>query len=173
MERLWPFLIGGVVGVPIGVELLRAANPAHVRWTVGVLLIAFVFWSIVRPTAVIARGGRLADGGVAVASGVVGGLTGLGGILATVWCSLRGWPKDQQRAVFQPVAVVIFLATIAWLGGSGAITREIVGLILAGLPAVLIGVWAGMKLYGRLSETGFRAVVLALLFISGAALLLR
>jgi uncharacterized membrane protein YfcA len=173
-ERLWPFLLGGILGVPLGAELLRSADPAHVRWTVGVLLVAFVIYSVLRPAAVApAAGGRVADGAVGVLSGVLGGITGLGGILPTVWCALRGWPKDQQRAVFQPVAVAMFLATIAWLGGSGSISPDTLQLIALGLPAVLLGVWAGVKLFGRLDEAGFRKVVLALLFASGVALLLR
>src|ERR1700730_3604975 len=30
-ERLWPLLLGGILGVPLGAELLRSADPAHVR----------------------------------------------------------------------------------------------------------------------------------------------
>ena len=28
-------------------------------------------------------------------------MAGFPGILVVVWCSLRGWSKDEQRAVFQ------------------------------------------------------------------------
>ena len=37
---------------------------------------------------------------------------------------LRGWPKDVQRTVFQPVAVAIFLMSALWIGAKGAITAE-------------------------------------------------
>jgi hypothetical protein len=55
---------------------------------------------------------------------VLGGTTGLGGILPTVWCNLRAWPKDEQRAVFQTVAVAIFAVTVIWLGGTGAVSQD-------------------------------------------------
>jgi uncharacterized protein len=42
---------------------------------------------------------------------------------------------------------------------------------LIGFPALLAGTWAGLKLYGKLDEGGFRNVVLALLLISGATLI--
>jgi uncharacterized protein len=45
-------------------------------------------------------------------NGVLGGVTGLAGILVTIWFGLRGWPKDVQRAIFQPVAVSIFLMAL-------------------------------------------------------------
>jgi uncharacterized membrane protein YfcA len=174
LDRLWPFLLGGIVGVPFGVELLRWADPHNVRQAVGGLLIAFTVYSLASPASRAAAGaGRIVDGGVGVLSGVVGGLTGLAGIVPTAWCSVRGWPKDEQRAVFQPVGVTIFLVTIAWLGGSGSIAADTAWLVALGLPAVLLGVWLGMKVYGRLSEGGFRKIVLALLGLSGVALLIQ
>lgn len=39
-----------------------------------------------------------------------------------------------------------------------------------GLPPVLAATWFGLKLYGKLDETAFRKIVLALLLISGIAL---
>ena len=33
--RLMPFLIGGVIGVPLGAELLRWAAPGDLRWIIG------------------------------------------------------------------------------------------------------------------------------------------
>jgi hypothetical protein len=45
-------------------------------------------------------------------------------------------------------------------------------LFAIGLPVVLAGTWAGLRLYGKLDESGFRKVVLALLLLSGATLVL-
>ena len=54
-----------------------------------------------RPTiAPVKSGGAAADAGVGFLNGVLGGITGLAGILVTIWCGLRGWPKDVQRTVF-------------------------------------------------------------------------
>ena len=39
------------------------------------------------------------------------------------------------------------------------------------VPVLLAGTWAGLRLYGKLDEAGFRKVVLVLLLISGCALL--
>ena len=35
----------------------------------------------------------------------------------------------------------------------------------------MVGSWLGLRLYGRLDEAGFRRVVLALLLVSGLALI--
>jgi uncharacterized membrane protein YfcA len=172
--RLIAFIIGGAIGVPIGVELLRWASPAALRGGIGAVLILFSLYSLARPKlAPITGGGKAADGAVGVLNGVLGGATGLAGIAATVWCSLRNWPRDEQRAVFQPAGVAVFLMTGLWLGGTGMIAGGTVELFLIGLPALLIGTWAGLRLYGRLDEAGFRKVVLALLLVSGLALIVH
>jgi uncharacterized membrane protein YfcA len=173
-SRIWPFVLGAAVGVPAGVHLLTWSDPAHVRAGIGALLVLFSLYSLLRPAMKpITTGGKGADAGVGLLNGALAGLTGLSGVLVTIWCGLRGWPKDQQRAVFQPVAVGIFAITAAWFGASGAVTSEIAWLFALGLPALLAGTWAGMRLYGRLDEAGFRRVVLVLLLLSGAALLLQ
>jgi uncharacterized membrane protein YfcA len=172
LPLLLPLLIGSQIGIPLGVELLRWAPAASLRTAVGVFLIIFSLYNLVKPQLrPLANPGTLADGGVGVLSGIVGGATGLAGVLPTIWSGLRGWTKDEQRAVFQPVAVAIFFGTALWLGGSASVDRGTVHLFVIGLPALLLGSWAGLKLYARLDDAGFRRVVLALLLVAGLALI--
>jgi uncharacterized membrane protein YfcA len=171
--KLWPFLIGAVIGVPIGVNILTWANPTHVRAGIGVFIILFSLYALFRPTMKpITAGGAPADAGIGFLNGILAGITGLAGILVTIWCGLRGWPKDQQRAVFQPAAVAIFAMSAAWLGAKSAVSADTIRLFLFGLPVLIAGTWLGMRLYGRLDEAKFRKVVLALLLLSGTALVL-
>jgi len=171
-KRLRPFLLGAAFGVPVGVGILTWASPAHVRIGVGAFLVLYSLYALFRPAINPVRaGGAAADAGVGFLNGVLGGITGLAGILVTIWCGLRGWPKDVQRAVFQPVAVAIFLMSALWIGARGAITADTIKLFVIGLPALLAGSWLGLKLYGRLDEAAFRKVVLVLLLASGAALI--
>ena len=172
-RKLWPFVLGAALGVPAGVTILTWANPAHVRAGVGAFLVLYSLYALFRPAiAPIKAGGAVADAGIGFLNGVLGGMTGLAGILVTLWCGLRGWPKDVQRTVFQPVAVAIFLMSALWMGARGAITADIIKLFLIGLPALLAGTWLGLQLFGRLNEAAFRRVVLALLLASGAVLMI-
>jgi uncharacterized protein len=127
------------LGIPLGAEILRWASPSLMRSLVGLALVLFSIYGLVRPKLISVNGSKIADGLVGVASGVMGGSTGLAGIPVIVWSTLRGWSKDEQRAVFQPVVVAIFAMTLVWLGGSGMITSDTVRLFLLGLPAVLLG----------------------------------
>ena len=171
-KKLWPFVAGATLGVPVGVSILTWANPAHVRAGAGAFLVLYSLYALLRPTvAPVKAGGTVADAGVGFLNGVLGGITGLAGILVTIWCGLRGWPKDVQRTVFQPVAVAIFLMGALWIGVRGAITADTIKLFVIGLPALFAGTWLGLKLYGRLNEAAFRKVVLVLLLVSGVVLI--
>jgi uncharacterized membrane protein YfcA len=173
-QRFLPMIIGAAVGVPLGVFALSTASPRALRIGVGAVLVLYSLYSLLRPAIKpITAGGAVADTAVGVVNGALGGATGFAGIVATIWCQLRGWPKDQQRAVFQPVGVSTFAMSAAWLGGQGSMSRDILWLFALGLPALLLGTWAGMKLYGKLDEDQFRKVVLVLLIVSGAVLLIR
>lgn len=172
-RKLWPFVAGAAFGVPAGVSILTWANPAHVRMGVGALLVLYSLYALLRPAiAPVKAGGALADAGIGFLNGMLGGITGLAGVLVTIWCGLRGWPKDMQRTVFQPVAVAIFVMSASWIGAKGAITADAIKLFLIGLPALFAGTWLGLKLYGRLDEAAFRKAVLVLLMISGAVLII-
>jgi uncharacterized membrane protein YfcA len=170
-RKLWAFVVGGAFGVPLGVAILSWTNPAHVRAGIGAFLVLYALYALARPKMQPVAGGPLRDAGVGFLNGILGGITGFGGIVVTIWCGLRGWPKDVQRAVFQPVGVATFIMCAAWLGGTGALSAHTVELFLLGLPFLLAGTWLGLRLYGRLDEDGFRKIVLALLLVSGVALL--
>src|SRR3954468_13546078 len=120
-RKLWPFIAGAALGVPAGVTLLTWSDPRNVRIAVGIFLVLYSAYALFRPALKpVTSGGRIGDATVGFLNGVLGGLTGLAGILVTIWCGLRGWPKDVQRAIFQPVAVAIFAMTGLWLGAKGA-----------------------------------------------------
>jgi uncharacterized protein len=171
-RRLRPFLVGGFLGVPLGVVLVGWANPDYMRASVGALLIAYSIQGFARPAMKpVVAGGAPADAGVGILNGILGGATGLAGIIVTIWCGLRGWPKDVQRTVFQPVGVAVFAMSAVWLGASGAVDVDTIRLFLIGVPVLLAGTWLGLRLYGRVDDAGFRKIVLALLLASGVALM--
>jgi uncharacterized membrane protein YfcA len=166
-----PFIIAGSLGVPIGTMLLAYVDAAHLRAGVGLLLIVYSIYGLTQPALRPWRAGVAADGSIGLLNGLLCGLTGLPGFIITVWCQLRGWTKDAQRAVFQPVMLGAIVVTAISLGVTGAVTPETAKLYVLGLPAMLGGLWAGFKLYGKLDDASFRKVILWALLFSGLALI--
>src|ERR1043166_5576272 len=162
-----PLIVGGAFGVPLGAALLTYINPDYLRIAVGVVLVLYSIYSLARPAFEPVKPGIPADLGVGFVNGLLGGLTGLTGIVATIWCQLRGWPKDVQRTVFQPVNLAAIVVAAVSLSVAGVITADTVKMYFLGLPLMLIGLWSGFKLYGKLDDEAFRKVILVLLLLSG------
>ncbi|HEX9464375.1 MAG TPA: sulfite exporter TauE/SafE family protein [Alphaproteobacteria bacterium] len=172
-DLLWPFLIGGAIGAPLGVWLLDYADPRIFRIVVGLIMLGYSgFMLFAPPLKPLTAGGRTADGGVGFLGGVLGGLAGLSGVVPTAWCMLRGWSKDISRAVYQPFNAAIQAMAMVILLGSGTLTRDVGIYMLVSIPAMALGVWLGLRLYSRISEAQFRRLVLWLLLASGTSLVL-
>jgi uncharacterized membrane protein YfcA len=168
---VWPFLIGGIAGVPLGTLLIAHADPGVFKLTVGVLLLVFpVALYFNRTPLAVSFGGRLADAAIGFAGGILGGLAGLSGPLPILWATLRGWGKDERRGVFQIFNWTVLTAALCLQAGTGFITLEVVWLALLALPATIFGAWLGARVYRVLSDQNFGDIVLGLLFLSGIGL---
>ncbi|WP_219212275.1 sulfite exporter TauE/SafE family protein [Variovorax boronicumulans] len=172
VQRLLPFVLGGLAGVPAGVWLLPRLDVDAFKAVLGGLLIVWC------PAMLMAKrlprirfGGRLADGAVGLAGGVMGGIGGFTGTLPTLWCTLRGFDKDTQRAVIQNFNLSMLAVTMATYLATGIVTREMLPLFAIVAPAMLVPTLLGARLYVGISEARFRQVVLGLLTVSGVVLL--
>jgi uncharacterized membrane protein YfcA len=47
---MWPFIVGGAIGVPTGAMLLTRIEPTYMRAGVGVLLVLYSTYGLARPT---------------------------------------------------------------------------------------------------------------------------
>ena len=169
--RLLPFLIPGLIGVPLGVRLLASIDLGWFKLATGALLVVFSGGMLLaRDLPPLRHGGRVADGVVGLVAGVMGGLAGLPGPAPILWCALRRWDKDVQRSVFQGFYLTMHAVALASYAASGLLTVRLGGVFALMLPAILLPTWAGARLYRRVSEAAFRRVVLVLLLVSGCVL---
>lgn len=170
--RLWPFLLGGLAGIPVGVALLPLLDATLFKAALGGML---VIWCPVMLFAqhlpAIRAGGRLADGVIGLAGGIMGGFGGFTGVIPTLWCSLRRMDKDAQRSIVQNFNLATLAVTMLSYVAAGNVTRDMLPSFVIVAPAMLIPSLLGGRLYIGISEAAFRRIVLALLTLSGVALL--
>jgi uncharacterized membrane protein YfcA len=172
LKLLAPFLAGGVVGVPIGVALLPLLDAALFKLLLGLLLVIWCPIMLAAPQLPkVTFGGRPADGIAGLMGGFMSGIGGLAGAIPTLWCSLRGMKKDDQRAVIQNFNLTtLALAMLTYLV-TGMATADMLPLFAIVAPAMLIPSLLGARLYLGISDATFRAIVLGLLTLAGVALL--
>lgn len=172
--RLWPILAGGLCGLPVGLWLVPRLDAEWFRLGVGLLLAVWcplMLMSHRLPT--ISWGGRVADAVSGLSGGISGALGGYTGPLPTLWATLRGWPKAELRAVVQNFNLVMLGLTSASYVAAGWVTPQMWRQLAIVVPALLIPVLFGARLYAGISPEAFRRVVLSVLTCSGAALLWR
>jgi hypothetical protein len=171
LSLVWPFLIGGIAGVPLGTMMIASADPTVFKLSVGVLLLVFptALYFNSRPLA-IKLGGRIADGAIGFAGGILGGLAGLSGPLPILWANIRGWNKHERRGIFQLFNFTVLAMALLLQTASGIVALDVVWLAAIAFPGTLIGAWLGARVYHALSDRHFGDVVLGLLFLSGLAL---
>ncbi|HEY2249157.1 MAG TPA: sulfite exporter TauE/SafE family protein [Bradyrhizobium sp.] len=170
LTLVWPFLIGGLLGVPIGTMLVAHADPNVFKLTVGILLLVFPTALYFSAPMAFEFGGKIADGIIGVIGGILGGLAGLSGPPPILWASVRGWGKDERRGVFQTFNWTVLFVALCLQAASGLVAREVIWLAVLALPGTVLGSWIGARLYHALSDRNFRDVVLGMLFLSGAIL---
>ena len=172
LRRLAPFLAGGALGVPVGAWLLPHVSPAAFRLGLGVVLVVLCGVLLAgRAPVRVSRGGRLADGLVGLGGGLLGGVAGLSGPLPTLWASVRGWGRDERRAVFQGFNFCVLAFALIAQTLAGYLTAPLGWLVLTALPGTVAGAWIGRRLYGRLDADRFQRVVLAVLLLAGVAMI--
>ena len=162
----------GILGVPLGVWLLPQISPAAFRTGFGVVLLvtcSLLLWLRVETRR---ESNRAGDALVGFGGGILGGLTGLSGVLNTIWAELHGWGKDERRAIFQGFNFSILLVAIAAMGVSGVLDATLLPMMLLAVPGTMVGAFVGRRLYARVDARRFSRIVLTLQMVAGAVLVL-
>jgi len=154
--------LGALVGVPIGTWLLSRLEPVTTRWIIS----AFVFALLM----LLISGWRYRGRDHAAISVGIGGLSGFCSGLAQT-----GGPPIVGYWLGRPLASTIARANILLFFGASdffsVVSYALTGLITADAikfsfvvgPVYGIGVWFGASLFGRASESMFRAICYALI----------
>jgi uncharacterized membrane protein YfcA len=171
---LRPYLIGGVLGTPFGVAILRIADASVIVAGIGVLLVTYSGYMLsriaLRRAPPVLRAGKAADAVIGFGGGVLGGIGGFSGALPAMWGDLKGLRKDDARAIFQPFIIAMQAVATIGLITAGFFDHDSLMTLLAALPALGIGGWLGTRAYKVIPAEGFRVVLLGLLLLSGLSL---
>jgi uncharacterized membrane protein YfcA len=158
----------GLVGVPFGVWLLHAlpARALSVVIAAVVLLCTVMVWR-----RVTVRGGLRSVAWISAFSGASFASTGIDGPPMVAAMQGLRLPPRVQRATLGVVFSGTSLASLAGFGISGQLTSEVGWALLAGVPALFIGIFAGERIFARFDAERFRQAVLGLLVVSSVSVL--
>lgn len=159
----------GMLGIFPALYLLRHVETEMFRLGFGIFLALYAGFMLLRPAGAIrgAEPGYIRQFAVGFAGGLIGGLTAMPGALPTMWCDLRGLPKERQRAIVQPYITTLQIFALAVMASRGGLSRDLALQLVVYLPALAAGAWLGIAIFRKVDHSLFRRLVLALLLLSG------
>jgi uncharacterized protein len=174
LRRLWPFLLGAVGGIAVGVSILAGTKSDVMETVLGVLLILYSLFSLIAP--------RLPEPGrherwlsplAGASGGVLFGIVGIFIVPGLLYLETLRMPRDQ----FVQGMGLTFVTITAMLGismtGFSLVTGELALLSLAGLAPTFAGIWAGRRIRHRISEAFYRKLFFFSLIASGTYMIAR
>ena len=172
LHLLWPFVLGSAIGIPLGNQVLASLDPNRFKLVLGAMLV--VCCGAMLATAKlpkITHGGRFADAFVGLLGGVMAPLSGFSGLAPALWATLRGYTKDEHRAVLQNFNLVVLSATFVSLVMAGRTGMQHLSQMAVVAGSLIVPSIYGSKIYTGMSPTAFRNGVLWLLVFAGATML--
>jgi uncharacterized membrane protein YfcA len=168
------FLAGAAFGLPLGVMVLLHTRHAVYAQVIGIALVLYALLMLPRRPLVVRRHSALLDALFGFLSGVTGGAAALPGMFVTLWCGFKGWPKEQQRALYQPFILIMQLSAIALMTVPGVAPQGRPAFDFGGIayvPVMFLGTTLGLAFFRQLNDRQFALVVNLLMAVSGLALL--
>jgi uncharacterized protein len=177
IKRLWPLMIGTVVGIWLNRGLLTGPYAPYGTVVLGVLLMIYAVVGLSRFSFKVARRDEKWIGGiVGVVTGVISAATGVQVIPSMPFMQAIGMEKDE---LVQALGVFFTTATLALafnLTAAGLVTAATALPGAVAMAASFIGMFTGQAVRSRLQPEAFRrwfliAMILLGIYLAGSALL--
>lgn len=165
-EKIYPLIIGALPGIAIGAFVLKIVNENIIRLVLGAVLIFYAIFGLF----VRFSNKNLKDGWAYLygfLAGCFGGAIGAIGPPIVVYASLQSWNKDKIKAMLQGflflsgILIVVFQALI------GITTVTVLVYYGISLPIIVVGVYLGTILYGRIEEALYKRIILTVIGLMG------
>jgi uncharacterized membrane protein YfcA len=170
MTAVWRLLVASLVGIPVGVLMLKGVDAHVLRIGLGVIVAGFGVYRLTWP-----RLPELHSPSWALFFGLVGGCLGgaynIGGPPLVVYGAMRRWDPHRFRGTLQATMLGTSVLIAAAHGFAGLWTEDVWRLFLVSIPAVLLAIVLGKNLATLMKPEAFERYLSLALVILGLMLL--
>ncbi|MEE8389744.1 MAG: sulfite exporter TauE/SafE family protein [Anaerolineae bacterium] len=172
IKAAWRLIVSALVGIPVGIMLLRDAPEQIVNVILGLVLILFGLYNLITPRLPTLQwqGFAYIFGFV---SGILGGAYNTNGPPIVIYSALRRWPPERFRATLQGYFFSSGILLLLGHGLAGSLTREVLGLYGYSLPFILLAIFLGGKLNKAIPSSRFERFVHVFLVLIGVYLFFK
>lgn len=159
-------ILSTMIGTPLGLLLLTRVPSNFVKAGLGLVIVAFSLYGLLRRELVALKDDRLIWV-FGFSAGVLGGAYGMNGPPLAIYGTLRGWSTQRFRATLQGYFLVASMLAMAGYWLAGLWTSDISHYYLAALPSVVLAVLLGRLIASRMNTPLFmRCVNVGLILVA-------
>ncbi len=159
--------LGALVGIPIGVLILKVTDTIVLRWAISVLIVAML--------GLLISGWRYPGQPKRSTTGIVGFIAGIlsGSVQAAGPPVVAYWLGGSTQPLMVRANIILFFFCTSVISGitylaAGLLNAEVLFLALVTAPGYIVGMYLGTRMFGLASDRIFRRA--CYLLIAGAAL---
>jgi len=161
------FNVPAVIGMPIGLAALTLVDERPLKMALGIVIIVATV-ALQRGAANVAPRAWL-EVLAGFASGILSTATGTNGPPLVLASQMRGLAPDAFRATLSFTFAVSGTISMVMFVAAGLVARDEIVLTVAGVPVILLGQRAGLRLQPVFSGRRFDTLVYGLLLVSGVS----
>ena len=163
VTEVMPISLGATVTVPLGIYILKHADPTALRYviSISILILVLLLASGWRYKGDVSRLGCF---GLGAFSGIAGGIASLyGPPLILFWMSRESKARTIRANIIIFFAIVVAISGISlWFGNLLTLQVFKTGLLL--IPIYALAIWIGARLFYFSSETFFKRIAYIMIF---------
>jgi hypothetical protein len=171
LGAVWRLSLAAIIAIPIGIAAIRSISEDIVLTILGMVLVGYSVYALTAP-----RLPELKQPAWAFGFGFVGGLLSgaynVAGPAAVIYGNCRGWQPAEFKSNLQAFFLINDLTVVAGHALAGNLTPIVWSNYLVALPAIVLGIFVGLKIDRRMNPIVFRKIVLVLLIVMGLRLII-
>lgn len=165
VDRIWPLIPAGILGIPFGTIILLKANGYLIKIFIGITTILFAITiTKLRKTITREKAGLVPAG---FTSGVLQGSIGMSGPPVILFFQNQGMGKNPFRANLIFFFLILNIVTLVGYSLTGLLTKDVLFLSVLYLPVLIAGTIVGIMLFKKINEKIFKKTTLILLVFLG------
>ncbi len=172
IKKIWPMIVFGILGIPLGVQALTVLNTEVLRLAIG-LLIVLTSLAMIFGYGLQIKREKLALCLTGFVSGVFNGSLSMSGPPIVLFLSNQNTGKNSFRANLALYAMVTNVITIIAFILKGLLTLDMVPMMTTNSIGLIIGTYSGIRAVTVIKDHHFRKIVLTLMTIIGVATIIH
>lgn len=166
LQDAWRLIVGSIIGIPIGIFVLKNVSEQIVLTIMGVILVGYGLYNLIMPSLPRLRG-KLFGFGFGFVAGILGGAYNTNGPPVVIYGTLRHWSPEHFRATLQGYFFPTGLFILAGHLIGGLWTPTVLKLSAMSIPGVFIATILGGYINHHVPQETFKRVVYVFLVVIG------